>query len=627
MLEFSAPLPKIDLSQNRVIGLVPVITQLNIQGLAIIESLSIEFSPGFNVITGETGAGKSILIKALNFLLGGKPGSDALRQGSPQATVSGEFALPKGHPALVLAENLGIPVEENAGKYTLIVRRQLTAKGRSQSWVNDVGVTTQPLKELGSTLVDVFGQHENQRLMEPARHVDYVDAFLGDSSPLPRVARLGEECGRLVHELGELVANLQAGLRSQDYLAFRLEEFEKFDPSEEDYQKIHEFCLTAEHMAETKDLLSRAARCLEGGEGTEGGVGQALWEASRLLGQVPQEESTPSLLKDLGERASRLAGELDDLSFELGRHVASLDFDESELEAAQARIFGYQDLFRKHSVREIAELVGEGDRLKGEMNFLTKATENLERLVSDLERKGEEWRQASQALTKARAKAVKVIKKSVESELGELAMAGSRFEAEFTAIKRSPPSLDFALFGEGISQRWAKLSEGLQTISEQGAERVQFLLASNPGEPILPLAHIASGGELSRIMLALKKALVADADTCVLVFDEIDSGISGRVADVVGKKMQELSDDFQVLCISHLPQVAVYADTHFLVRKEGRGNRTESSIVRLSREESAREIARLLSGAELSTPSLANAKSLIDRARRDPLAAQSPAKN
>ncbi len=214
----------------------------------------------------------------------------------------------------------------------------------------------------------------------------------------------------------------------------------------------------------------------------------------------------------------------------------------------------------------------------------------------ELGKKAISLRVAATQLTRAREKSALAIKKKAEAELEELAMKGAKLDVEFLPVRRPPTVLDFGGFEEKLTELWNQASETIFEVGPEGAERSRFLLAANKGEALLPLAKIASGGEMSRIMLALKKALVADAETCVLVFDEIDSGISGRVADTVGKKMQELSDTFQVLCISHLPQVAVYADAHFLVSKLGKKERTESTIVRLTKEESAKEIARLLSG-------------------------------
>jgi DNA repair protein RecN (Recombination protein N) len=218
-------------------------------------------------------------------------------------------------------------------------------------------------------------------------------------------------------------------------------------------------------------------------------------------------------------------------------------------------------------------------------------------------------------LTQARLKAKSLVKKRIESELHDLAMPGARIDVEFETIERSIASADLSLFGSEADILWTRLVTALSSLSEYGAEKAQLLLAANPGEPLLPLQKSASGGEISRIMLALKRALAAGADTCILVFDEIDTGISGRVAAVVGRKMQELSRSFQVICISHLPQVAAFADSHFLVHKVSKENRTESTISKLSQRASEEELARLLSGDEVTQSSLANARALVKKAR------------
>jgi len=572
--------------------------------LAIIDSLTIDFSPGFNVITGETGAGKSILIKGLHFLMGGKAAADTVRKGSTQALVVGEFTVPEGHPALDVLDGLGIPTEETEGGFSIVIRRLLTAKGRSQSWVNDIPLTSGPLREVGSLLVDVFGQHENQRLMQESQHLRYVDQFLGDKACRLKVERLQQECLGIVSGLKEKVDSFFTRGRDQDYLAFRRKELDEFAPSAEDHEKIAIFCQQADQVSQIQEVLSRATGFLDGEDGEAGAV-RGIWEAAKALG-------TREDLATLRARLQTVGTELEDVSYELGKKLQELDFSEEDLESRQARLYGYQELFRKHSVSSAEALVAENDRLSAELDFLENAAENLERELFALAEKSEQWAEAFGELSKIRRQIAKQTKESVELELQQLAMPGSVFEIEFAPARRPIDEIDLAPLGGKLVDQWTKV----RTVLESTAETCRFLLAPNPGEPMMPLAKVASGGELSRIMLALKKALVADAETCVLVFDEIDTGISGRVADVVGRKMQELSREFQVICISHLPQVAVYADTHLQVKKVGKAERTESTIVRLTAEQSAREIARLLSGAQVSDSSLKNAQALIAKAKK-----------
>lgn len=602
----------------------PLLTRLSIQGLAIIDRLSIEFSPGFNVITGETGAGKSILIRALNYLLGGRASADVIRQGATEAIITGEFVIPKRHPAVDALEKIGIPRELTDGSCHVLLRRLISARGRSQSWVNDVSVTSQPLRELGVELIDVFAQHENQRLLEPSRHVTYLDECTGTAELRAVVSAAADACGESIDEMERVLSEFIAGEKNRDFLEFRLEELRRFNPLPEDYDQVHALCTAADSVGRVREALVGALGALEGGG--EYGPAQRIWEAAKRLerlsadGVAGREANQPNSdgQKSLGafsERARQIATELDDLVFELRTVLGRYEFDETGLENAQSRLFGYQSLFRKHGVKEIGELVDALGRLEADMERLGRAAERLTDGMNELEKRVAALERASAALTEARGKSAKVIAKAVEKELQELAMPGAKFGVEFQPVERSVAPLDLSPFDPALAERWQGLAARLGKQGPSGAERAQFLLAANPGEPILPLTRIASGGELSRVMLALKKSLSVEADTCVLVFDEIDTGISGRVADVVGRKMRELADGFQVICISHLPQVAVYADKHFLVKKGGKKNRTESMILPLTDEESAAEIARLLSGDKVSDPSLANARLLIQRAR------------
>lgn len=583
-----------------------MLTRLHVQGMAIIDSLSIEFSPGFNVITGETGAGKSILIRALNFLSGARPSADWVRQGSKMATVTGEFAVPEGHPVLAILDNLGVLHESEA----VLVRRQLNDQGRSQAWVNDVVVTTQTLRELGASLLDIFSQHENQRLMLESEHVHYLDQFVEETRFSENVLRLSHECADCLGRLHQTVSDFLGQSKDRDYLEFRLKELKEFGPSLDDFTKSSELCSRAGKMVRSREHISEALSAFQMHEVS---VADSVRKISHCLGNLVNKDPSDRM-EALRLRAESLSSELDDLNFELTRLYDEFDVDDKELEAAQERLFSYQDLLRKHGAKDVNMLLEQAARLEHEIEFIQDASVIVGKIVSELAEKATALEKSAKSLSKARKTAASKVKARVEGELEELAMKGAAFDVNFLPVQKALPSVDLSPFDSAISEQWAGVAEVLGSVSETGAEKAQFLLSSNPGEPLLPLARIASGGEMSRILLAFKKALVADADTCVLVFDEIDTGVSGRVADVVGRKLAELADSFQVLCISHLPQVAVYSDTHFLVKKATRGSRTESEIVRLTEEESVHEIARLLSGAKVSPTSLANARALREKA-------------
>jgi DNA repair protein RecN (Recombination protein N) len=584
-----------------------MLSHLKINGLAIIDSLEIDFHPGFNVITGETGAGKSILIRALGLLSGMKASSDTVRHGFESATVVGEFSLPLSHPVRLLLENLNIEVEETSTEFHLLLRRTIQSKGKSSAWINDIPVTSQTLKELGVQLFDIFAQHENQKLLDPARHVAYLDTFVSDGSLKKQVSICYKKIESSLEDLKDICRLFSEKGKNTDYLSFRLEELEKFDPSEEDYEKVKALCETSEQSVDIKEQASTGVQILEGGED-----GKSL---SSLAKEVARNISKVSPLVSFSERLNQVSSELDDISFELRRFLDSFEIDEEALQSAQSRLFTYQDLMRKLSAVDISALLKEKDKIAEEISLSENASAKVTEILSALAKYVTEAEKACALLSEARQKAASRFRSSVEAELSELAMPGCRLGIETSPLEKPEINLPLEAFGEAISQNWQGLKKRMSHLSEKGSEKVQFLLSSNPGEPLLPLSKVASGGELSRMMLAFKKSLAADAETCVLVFDEIDTGISGRVADVVGKKMRELSDSFQVICISHLPQVAVYADQHFLVRKSGKKNRTETELVLLSEEQSAEEIARLLSGAKVSRSSLDNARNLMKVAK------------
>ena len=588
-----------------------MLTQIQIQGLAIIDSLSINFSNGFNVITGETGAGKSILIKALGLLLGSKASSETVRHGRELATVAGTFEANFGHPCGEVLSKYSIPFESDGEIFTVLVRRSITSKGRSLAWINDFPVTISVLREFGASLIDIFGQHENQRLLDASQHTNYLDQFLPDRNVLVEYRKSYAQVQSLIDEFIKTISDFRAKSRDADYITYRFEELNKFSPERADFEHVQLICRSSTDQFSIVKALEISQRIVEQGADGES-LSSRLWEIARTLSKI---EHLASDLKPLADEAAAVASRIDDWSFELGKCLSSREVDEQTLEAAQERLAQYQDFFRKLAVAGIDELISEKERLQRELEFLESASDSVLSLLKRINVAVSELSQKAQALSKGRNNARNIVKQRTESELHELAMPGARVEVELTPSSRELGESCVTTFGAEAQAMWCRSAETLNSLAESGAEKAQFLLATNPGEPLHPLHKTASGGEVSRVMLALKKGLADGADTCILVFDEIDSGISGRVADIVGRKMQELSKDFQVICISHLAQVAAYADTHFLVHKFGKEKRTESTITKLSASQSEEEIARLLSGDEVTSSSLANARALISKAR------------
>jgi DNA repair protein RecN (Recombination protein N) len=588
-----------------------VLTQLHIQGLAIIDSLTIHFVPGFNVITGETGAGKSILIKALGLLLGAKASAETVRRGRSNATVSGFFDIPADHPYAGVLEHYGIGVESADGVMQVLVRRTVTDKGRSLAWINDTPVTVTVLRELALSLIDVFGQHDNLRLLDAVQHVTYLDQFLIDKALPRRFSAAYQLVLEELHVLSAMAADFSAKRRDCDYLNYRCEELAAFAPSQEDFDRVQDLCRRGHHMMALVKGLEEAQGAVDQGAGGDS-LARPVWDAGKILGRLA---TLSPVLAELSDQAQSVAAQIEELSFSIGKALSEVEVDDQDLEQAQERLAGYQELLRKLSLQQVSELLSEQERLSSELGFLQSAAAEVGARLKQLKVGVVGLAAAAAQLSEARRQAQGIVKMRIEKEMHELAMPGATMEVELIPLRRTISDFGFAVFGAEAAEAWAEIADILTGLGEQGAEKAQFMLAANEGEAMLPLHKIASGGEISRVMLALKKALAVGADTCILVFDEIDAGISGRVADVVGRKMQELATDFQVICISHLAQVAAYGDAHFFVHKLSKDQRTESTITKLSLKASEEEIARLLSGAEVTASSLANARGLLKKAR------------
>lgn len=574
-----------------------MLTHLSIRGLAVMASLDIDFGAQFNVITGETGAGKSILIKALGLLLGQKSSVEVIRSGHDDAQISGHFDLPDDHEAIDLLSSLGVSTNEGQ----VLIRRKITRKSRSQAWVNDTPVTLNSLRQLGESLIDIFGQHENLKLFNPNEHVRYLDQFVENPDLSAEVSQAYRMIVGRFKQLKTDIDKVSAKLNEKDYLCFRLKELQEFHPAVSDYQECIQLCHRASNLQRYENNLAQIKQLIEPEEGMA--PARALWEISKLAGAEPS-------LELVGTEAAEIANRIDELSFQMARLGEQDELSAEQIEQAQSRLAGYQDFFRKFGVADVNELCGVTDRLQAELDYIESASEKIEKTITELYQAVRQLDNRANELSLARKKAVKSIKARLEHELKELAMPGSKFDIRFTSIGKAMASFECSFVEAASRKRLDEICEVLTAVSDTGKERVQFLLASNPGEPLMALDKIASGGEISRIMLALKRVLAAGAGSCLLVFDEIDTGISGQVADIVGSKLRELADSFQILCISHLAQVAAYADHHLKVRKVTKAKRTESQIVSLGPKESLEEIARLLSGREVTKQSLDNARAL-----------------
>lgn len=587
-----------------------MLTQLSISGLAIIDEAHINFSPSFNVITGETGAGKSILIKALGLLLGMKSSPDMIREGKDQATVVGRFDVLPQHPAVAVLLEHGLISEPEGNEHiNLLFRRTITAKGKTSAWVNDIPITIGTLKQIGECLLDIFGQHENQKLLNPEQHLSALDAFLVDPKLKDKVRQRVHAMAEGVRELGRLLENQQKKLRDRDYLQFRMQETHDLIISPERYEAALLVCDNAKNSVKLREDLVRAKERLDSYE--NGALSEQIWEAAHIIESIG--DLGTSLQKAL-EDLKQAAGYLDEATFALEKNLSSLDIDDAAIEESQTLVAQYQRLMRKFGVGQVSELQETLAGFKTELEDIEQFPLKLSETLQDLQSLSLKLRADVETLTTQRKKISQKIEKMVAQEFKDLELPHATLSVDFSPVQRAVADVPQHLMTDTAQELWNEVADVFTSVQETGAEKAQFLFSANQGESPKPLQKIASGGEISRIMLAIKKVLAAEASTCVLVFDEIDAGISGRAANMVGGKMKEMAGLYQILCISHLPQVSVYADRHFRVEKFQKAGRTESRITALTEQQSLEEIARLLSGQEVSEESLANAKRLRQKA-------------
>nr|WP_153866345.1 MULTISPECIES: DNA repair protein RecN [Myxococcaceae] len=564
---------------------------MRISNVAVIEEVEVGFGTGLTVLTGETGAGKSILVDSLGLLLGGRADADCVRAGCDEASVEGVFLRT---PVLgARLEELGLP---DLGE-ELSVRRVVGRTGRGKAYVNGALVTVGVLARLMRGAVDIAGQHEHVSLFDAALHRALLDRYGDLSAALTAYygdyAALRDVQGRM-----EALGGDETKVRQRaEFLRFQLEEIVRVDP-----QPGEDLALDAERkrLAGAEKLRRQAAEAealLCGGED-----GNAVEVVGKSLSLVQEALKLDASLAPLAQSLGGALAELEEAGRGLGRYVGALDGDPERLAEVDERLDAIKRLCRKHAAPLEAVLARRGE-LEAELATLDNRQEILEELEAERRKAEARARASGTALSKARSACARDFAAGVREGLSQLALGKAAFEVRVTPT---------------------------ETLRPEGLDEVEFFFSANPGEPSRPLAKVASGGEASRLLLALKRAL-AGSDGCgSYVLDEADSGVSGAIADVVGRMIRDVSGHRQVLCITHLPQVAAYADAHLLIRKDLRGERTVSEVVPLAAgAERTQELARMLSGVEVTREALGAAEALVRAAQQQrarPAAAPAPAK-
>jgi DNA repair protein RecN (Recombination protein N) len=551
-----------------------MLTHLRIQGYAVIDDLTLTLSPGLNALTGETGAGKSIVAGALSLLLGERASADVVRAGAARAVVEGAFDLSGRGDLVRRLEGMGVAADDGL----LILRREVLAEGRNRSWINGSPATAGMVGALGSELVDLHGQHEHQTLLRAAEQRRILDAFGGLAEQVKEVERLhrGLEATR------EAVERRRARAREihaqVDFLRFQVGEIDAAAPADGEEERIAEEARRLEHARELTEDAERLHEALYGGEDA---LSDRLGEARAVLDRLTRLD--PSL-GDLAGGLETAYHQVVEVGRSLGRYAEHVEQDPGRLEALRRRQEVLFRLKRKYGPT-LADVVETGRRVRAELAELEGAEEHIGELEARLAAERTTLHAAARRLGAGRAKAAGELAGAVRRVLPELGMPGARFEVELTSLPEP---------GAG------------------GAESVAFLVAVNAGFEPRPLAKVASGGELSRVMLALKSILARVDEVPTLVFDEIDAGVGGVVAAGVAAKLREIAGHHQVLVITHLPQLASSAHAHLRVEKAELSGATITRVTHLEGEERVREIARMLGGDPDSVRSRDHARELLE---------------
>ncbi len=547
-----------------------MLSLLHIENIAVIERSDISFEKGFNVLTGETGAGKSIVIDAISAILGERAYRDMIRTGAEKASVRGVFSQVPEYPWF--AEN-GVPYDPE-----VLIQREIYLDGRNVCRVNGAPVTVSILRRLGAQLIDIHGQHDSASLFDEGNHLLFLDAF-GEHGGLldaygahfARVESLRREISRLQMDEGEK-------LRRMEMLRYQIAEIEKADPREGEDEALEERRQLLQNAEKLSQGLHTALECLYGGEDNDG--------AAALLSQAQRELTRLSRYTEaysgLSERLTDLSYQLQDASEELRSSCGELSDSPEELDQIEARLDVLYKLRRKYGAT-CADMLAYLEAARQELSEIEFADDHLERLKAQLQAAEKAAWDAALALRSARQAAAQSMSEAILSELSQLDMPRVQFSCAFSELE----------------------------LTASGADGVAFYMSANAGEALKPMNKVASGGELARIMLAMKNVLAEKDQVGTLIFDEVDTGVSGRAAQKVAQKLRSVARNKQVLCVTHLPQLAAMAQVHLLISKEERDGRTYTTVSPLDLEGRKRELARIIGGANITETTLKSAEEML----------------
>lgn len=558
-----------------------MLSTLHIENIAVIQSADIQFEPGFNVLTGETGAGKSIVIDAISAVIGERTSRDLIRTGAKAARVGALFC---NLPVLPWLEESGNTPDENG---ELLLEREIQADGRNVCRVNGRPITVAQLKMVGRQLLNIHGQHDGQQLLDPGCHLNYLDRFGQTQSLLDDYGAQYAMLSELRRQIETLRMDEAEKARKIDTLTYQIAELERAQLKEGEDESLTARRDLLRNSGRIMEAVECAFAALNGGEDSQGAVAMIAdaQDALRNAGRVSQE------LANLADKAEEVRYAAEDLG-ELVRDLRDgFEFSGGELDEIESRLDTIYRLRKKYGA-SVAEMLEYLERSRQELDEIQCADDTIARLEQNRAKLLRQVQEQAKKLSQARREAAEQLQRRISGELAQLDMPSVRFEVEF-APKMAEDGLDAT-----------------------GMDEVQFLMSANVGEELKPIQRIASGGELARIMLALKNVLAENDDVTTLVFDEVDTGVSGRAAQKVAQKMADVAKTKQVLCVTHLPQIAAMADTQFSVEKQEHQGRTFTLVQRLSHTDRMNEVARLTAGENITAAALESAGELLDAAQQ-----------
>lgn len=564
-----------------------MLTSLSIKNYALLVDVEVRFDRGLNIITGETGSGKTIILSALGTILGERVASSALRSGAPKAVVEGWFSIERdGSIRKILSENEIEQIQADQ----IVIRREIYDNGRSRAFVNDTPVQLTFLEEVGELLVDLHGQHDHQSLLKVRNHIDFLDQFGNLETDLKGISADYDTLQDLFEKKERLKQQEKTIQEKKEFYTFQLNEIKKVNPTAEEEEELireEKILMNSEQLFTlTNELYTVLYE-------DESSVFDRLCRANEGLEELATIDENFAPYRKEGE-AARIA--VEELAKYLQKYNSNIEFNHERLEEIERRLADFAGLKKKYGT-SISDVVSYREKIESELAEVEGASQELEKVEEQIEAVRRRFSTNCIDLSQKRKSLADKFQTLVPEVLAVLGIAGTKFECVIKHFEEA----------DGIVTRDGKNFRA----NSKGIDFIEFYVSTNPGEDVRPLSKVASGGEISRIMLALKSIAAQSDQIPVLIFDEIDMGISGRIAQAVGRKLKELSQYHQIICITHLPQIASLGDHHYLVQKERDSGRAETHIKKLSTEERTEAIAMLLSGDNISETHLKSAKELL----------------